>query len=29
MVDKDGCEADYAAKEKSRRDKTKRAVKLD
>ena len=29
MVDQDGCEADYAAKEKSRRDKTKKAVKLD
>lgn len=29
MVDQDGCEADYAAKEKSRRDKTKKAIKLD
>ncbi len=29
MVDKDGCEAEYAAAEKSRRDKTKKAIKLD
>ncbi|HEY0144504.1 MAG TPA: CsgG/HfaB family protein [Thermoanaerobaculia bacterium] len=29
MVDQDGCESDYAAKEKSRRDKTKKAIKLD
>lgn len=29
MVDQDGCESEYAAKEKSRRDKTKKAIKLD
>jgi len=29
MVDKGGCEAEYAAKEKARRDKTKGKVKLD
>lgn len=29
MVDQDGCEDEYAAKEKSRRDKTKKAIKLD
>ncbi|HYH06799.1 MAG TPA: CsgG/HfaB family protein [Thermoanaerobaculia bacterium] len=29
MVDQDGCEAEYAAKESSRRDKTKKAIKLD
>lgn len=29
MVDQDGCETEYAAKEKSRRDKTKRSIKLD
>lgn len=29
MVDQDGCEAEYAQKEKSRRDKTKKAIKLD
>lgn len=29
MVDKDGCESEYAAKEKARRDKTKGSVKLD
>ncbi|MFA6957684.1 MAG: CsgG/HfaB family protein [Thermoanaerobaculia bacterium] len=29
MVDKDGCEEEYAAKEKARRDKTKGSVKLD
>jgi curli biogenesis system outer membrane secretion channel CsgG len=29
MVDQDGCESDYAAKEKSRRDKTKKSIKLD
>ena len=29
MIDKDGCEEEYAAKEKSRRDKTKGSVKLD
>jgi curli biogenesis system outer membrane secretion channel CsgG len=29
MVDKDGCEAEYAAKESSRREKTKKSIKLD
>lgn len=29
MVDQDGCEAEYAAAEKSRRDKTKKSIKLD
>jgi curli biogenesis system outer membrane secretion channel CsgG len=29
MVDQDGCEEEYAAKEKSRRDKTKKSIKLD
>jgi curli biogenesis system outer membrane secretion channel CsgG len=29
MVDQDGCESEYAAKEKSRRDKTKKSIKLD
>jgi curli biogenesis system outer membrane secretion channel CsgG len=29
MVDQDGCEKEYADKEKARRDKTKKAVKLD
>lgn len=29
MVDKDSCMQEYAAKEKSRRDKTKKAIKLD
>lgn len=29
MVDKGGCEQEYAAKEKSRREKTKKAIKLD
>jgi hypothetical protein len=29
MVDKDGCEAEYAAADKSRRDKTKKSIKLD
>jgi curli biogenesis system outer membrane secretion channel CsgG len=29
MVDKDGCEQEYAAKEKARREKTKGKVKLD
>lgn len=29
MVDQDGCEEEYEAKEKSRRDKTKKAIKLD
>lgn len=29
MVDRDGCESEYAAKEKSRRDKTKKSIKLD
>lgn len=29
MVDQDGCMADYEAKEKSRKEKTKKAIKLD
>ena len=29
MVDQDGCESEYQQKEKSRRDKTKKAIKLD
>lgn len=29
MVDQDGCMDEYGAKEKSRRDKTKRSIKLD
>lgn len=29
MVDQDGCEAEYAAKDKARREKTKSKVKLD
>ena len=29
MVDKGGCEEEYAAKEKARREKTKGKVKLD
>jgi curli biogenesis system outer membrane secretion channel CsgG len=29
MVDQDGCEAEYAAKEKARREKTKGKVKLE
>jgi curli biogenesis system outer membrane secretion channel CsgG len=29
MVDQDGCEDEYAAKEKSRKEKTKKAIKLD
>lgn len=29
MVDQDGCEDEYAAKEKSRREKTKKSIKLD
>lgn len=29
MVDQDGCEAEYQAKESSRREKTKKAIKLD
>jgi hypothetical protein len=29
MVDQDSCMSEYAAKEKSRRDKTKKAIKLD
>jgi curli biogenesis system outer membrane secretion channel CsgG len=29
MVDRDGCEREYAAKERSRRDRTKRSIKLD
>lgn len=29
MVEKDGCEAEYAAKEKKRRDSTKDSIKLD
>jgi curli biogenesis system outer membrane secretion channel CsgG len=29
MVDKDSCMAEYAAKEKSRREKTKKTIKLD
>ena len=29
MVDKDGCESEYQQKEQSRRDKTKKAIKLD
>ncbi|MGK2859579.1 MAG: CsgG/HfaB family protein [Thermoanaerobaculia bacterium] len=29
MIDKDGCEDEYKAKEKARRDKTKGSVKLD
>lgn len=29
MVDQDGCESEYAAKEKSRREKTKKSISLD
>lgn len=29
MVDQDGCESEYAAKEQSRREKTKKSIKLD
>lgn len=29
MVDQDGCEAEYQAKESSRREKTKKSIKLD
>jgi len=29
MVDQDGCESEYAAKESSRREKTKKSIKLD
>lgn len=29
MVDQDGCESEYAAKENSRREKTKKSIKLD
>lgn len=29
MVDKDGCEQEYSAKESKRREKTKKAIKLD
>ena len=29
MVDKDDCVAEYKAKESSRRDKTKKSIKLD
>lgn len=29
MVDQDGCEAEYAAKESSRREKTRKSIKLD